>query len=261
MKLKDKVAIITAAGSGTGRAGAVLFAREGAKVVVGDIDAKGGEETVKLVKQAGGQAIFVPVDCGKVADMANLVDKTIKTYGHLNILWNHAGTPGPGTLATTEEEAFDRSMAINVKGCFFACKFAVPHMKKSGPGAILFTSSVAGLRGSPRSPSYSLAKGGLITLTMSLAIDLAPDNIRVNCICPGSIDSPMIRVFIDRTGTLKGEAMEKAVQVNAKNAPMGRMATPEEVAKLALFLASDDSSFITGGAFPIDGGKIAKLAA
>jgi NAD(P)-dependent dehydrogenase (short-subunit alcohol dehydrogenase family) len=259
MRLKDKIAIITAAGSGSGRAGAVLFAREGAKVAVGDIDPKGGQETVKLVKEAGGEAIFVPVDCGKVADMRKLIDTTIETYGRLNILWNHAGIPGPGTLETTEEEAFDRAMSINVKGCFFACKFAVPHIKQSGGGAILFTSSVAGLRGSPRSPSYSLAKGGLVTLTMSLAVYLAAQNIRVNCICPGSIDSPMIRVFIDRSRNLKGEAVEKAVRENAKNAPMGRMANPQEIANLALFLLSDESSFITGTSVTIDGGKIAKM--
>ena len=219
MRLKDKVAIITAAGSGSGRAGAVLFAREGAKVVVGDIDPKGGEETLRLVKQTGGEAVFVPVDCGKVADMRTLVDTTMQSYGRLNILWNHAGIPGPGTLETTEEEAFDRAMAINVKGCFFASKFAVPYMKQSGGGAILFTSSVSGLRASPWSPSYSLAKGGLVTLTMSLAVYLAAHNIRVNCICPGSIDSPMIRVFIDRSGNLKGEALENAVRENAKKAP------------------------------------------
>ena len=183
----------------------------------------------------------------------------MQTYGRLNILWNHAGIPGPGTLETTEEEAFDRAMAINVKGCFFASKFAVPHMKQSGGGAILFTSSVSGLRASPWSPSYSLAKGGLVTLTMSLAVYLAAHNIRVNCICPGSIDSPMSRVFIDRSGTLKGEALENALRENAKKAPMNRMAKPEEIANLALFLASDESSFITGASVPIDGGKIAKV--
>jgi NAD(P)-dependent dehydrogenase (short-subunit alcohol dehydrogenase family) len=259
MKLKDKVAIITAGGSGSGRAGAILFSREGAKVAVADIDAKGGNETVKLVKEAGGEATFVQTDCGKVADMRRLVDTTLKTYGRLNILWNHAGIPGPGTLETTEEEAFDRAMSINVKGGFFATKFAVPHMKQSGGGAIVFTSSTAGMRGSPRSPSYSLAKGGLVTLTMSLAVYLAPQNIRVNCICPGSIDSPMIRVFIDRSGTLKGEALENAVRANAQNAPMNRMARPEEIANLALFLVSDDSSFITGDSIIIDGGKLAKM--
>ena len=259
MRLKDKVAIISAGGSGSGRAGAVLFSREGAKVVVGDIDAKGGNETVKLVKDAGGEATFVQIDCGKVADMRRLVDTTIQTYGRLNILWNHAGIPGPGTLETTEEEAFDRAMSINVKSGFFATKFAVPHMKQSGGGAILFTSSTAGLRGSPRSPSYSLAKGGLVTLTMSLAVYLAAQHIRVNCICPGSIDSPMIRVFIDRSGNLKGEALENAVRANAQNAPLNRMAKPEEIANLALFLLSDESSFITGTSVTIDGGKLAKM--
>ncbi len=259
MRLKDKVAVITAAGSGSGRAGSILFAREGAKVVVGDIDPRGGEQTVKMAKEAGGEAFFVPVDCGKVADMRKLIDATMQKYGRLNILWNHAGIPGPGTLETTEEESFDRAMAINVKGCFFATKFAVPPIKQSGGGTILFTSSVSGLRASPWSHSYSLAKGGLVTLTMSLAVYLAPHKIRVNCICPGSIDSPMIRVFIDRSGNLKGEALENAVRENAKKAPLNRMAKPEEIAQLALFLASEESSFITGAAIPIDGGKIAKV--
>lgn len=258
MRLKDKVAVITAAGSGSGRAGSLIFAREGAKVVVADIDPKGGEETVRMVKEAGGEAYFIPVDCGKVAEMRKLIDAAMNKYGRLNILWNHAGIPGPGTLESTEEEAFDRAMAINVKGCFFASKFAVPYMKQSGAGAILFTSSVSGLRASPYSPSYSLAKGGLVTLTMSLAVYLAPHNIRVNCICPGSIDSPMIRVFIDRSGSLKGEAMENALREHAKKAPLNRMAKPEEIANLALFLASDESSFITGAAVPIDGGKSVK---
>ncbi len=258
MKLKDKVAIISAAGSGSGRAGSLIFAQEGAKVIVADIDAAGGEETVNLVKKAGGKAVFVQVDCGKVADVKKMVETAVKTYGRLNILWNHAGIPGPGPLETTGEEEFDRAMAINVKGGFFATKFAVPVMKESGGGAIIFTASVAGLRGSPRSPSYSLAKGGLIPLTMSLALALAPQ-IRVNCICPGAIDSPMLRVFIDRAGKLKGEAMENTVQEYAKSAPLARMSTPEEIAKVALFLACDDSAFITGTHVTIDGGKIARF--
>jgi NAD(P)-dependent dehydrogenase (short-subunit alcohol dehydrogenase family) len=145
MRLKDKVAIITAAGSGAGRCGALIFAREGAKVIAGDIDPKGGEETVKMIRDAGGEASFVHTDVGKVEDVRNLVETAVGLYGKLNILWNHAGIPGPGTLEATEEAAFDRAMAINVKGGFFATKFAVPHMKKARSGSVLFTASVSAL--------------------------------------------------------------------------------------------------------------------
>lgn len=259
MRLKDKIALISAAGSGTGRAGALIFAREGAKVVVADIDPQAAEETVRLVKKGGGEAVSVAVDCGKVAEVRRMVDAAVKGYGRLDILWNHAGIPGPGSIETTEEEDFDRAMAVNVKGAFFATKFAIPHLKAAGGGAILFTSSVSGLRASPWSPSYSLAKGGLVTLTMSLAVYLAPHGIRVNCICPGSIDSPMARVFVDRSGKLQGEAMDNALRENARKAPMSRMASPEEIANAALFLASDEASFITGTSMPVDGGKVAKV--
>lgn len=257
MRLKDKVAIITAAGSGAGRAGAMIFAREGAKVVVGDIDPKAGEETVKLVKNGGGEAIFVRVDCGKVEEMRKMIDATIKAYGKIHILWNHAGIPGPGALEETEEEEFDKAMAVNVKGGFFATKLAVPHMKKAGGGSIIFTASVSALRASAWSPSYSLAKGGLIPFTMSLAVALGPHNIRVNCICPGSIDTPMLRVFIDRSGKLKGAALEEAVKERSKKSPLMRAARPEEIANVALFFASDESSYVNGVALPVDGGRIA----
>jgi NAD(P)-dependent dehydrogenase (short-subunit alcohol dehydrogenase family) len=258
MRLKGKVAIITAAGSGSGRAGALIFAREGARVVAADIDPKGGKETVEMVKAASGEAIFVPVDCGKVEDMRRLVRAAAETYGQLNILWNHAGIPGPGTLEETREEEFDRALAVNVKGGFFAAQFAVPHLKKAGGGSILFTSSVSGLRASPWSPSYSLAKGGLVTLVMSLAVYLGPHNIRVNGISPAGIDTPMLRVFTDRAGKLGTEELEKTIRGLAEKSPIRRLATPEDVAYAALFLASDESSFISGVTIPVDGGKIAR---
>jgi NAD(P)-dependent dehydrogenase (short-subunit alcohol dehydrogenase family) len=258
MRLKDKVAIITGAGSGTGRAGAMIFAREGARVIVGDIDMKGGEETVRMVKNAGGEASFIPADCGRVEDMHQLVDQAVKKYGHLNILWNHAGIPGPGTLEATEETDFDRAMAVNIKGGFFATKFAVPYLKEAGGGSIIFTASISALRASPWSPSYSLAKGGLIPLTMSLAIYLGPHNIRVNCICPAGIDTPMLRVFIDRGGKLEGGALENAVKDLSGKSPVGRLATAEDVAHVALFLASDEAAYVNGVAIPVDGGKSAR---
>ncbi len=164
MRLRDKVAIISAAGSGTGRAGALLFAREGAKVIVGDIDPKGGEETVQMITGEGGEASFVQTDVAKVEDVRKLVEAAVDLYGKLNILWNHAGIPGPGKLEDTEEAEFDRTMTINLKGGFFATKFAVPHMKKAGGGSILFTGSVMALRASPHSPSYSMTRVDLFLL-------------------------------------------------------------------------------------------------
>lgn len=258
MRLKDKVAIITAAGSGSGRAGALIFAREGAKVVVGDISSQAGKDTVNMVKKAGGEAIFVQMDAGKVGDMRRLIDSTVEAYGKINVLWNHAGIPGPGLIEETEEADFDKSMAVNIKGGFFATKFVIPHMKKAGGGSIIFTSSASGLRASPWSPSYALAKGGLIPFTMSLAAYLGPYNIRTNCICPGAIDSPMLRVFIDRTGSMSEEGKEEAISEVVKRTPDRRWATPEDIAYAALFLASDEAHHVNGVILPVDGGIITK---
>lgn len=256
--MKDKVTIITAGGSGTGRAGSLIFAEEGAKVVVGDIKPEAGQETVSMVKKAGGEATFVYMDAGKVEDMRRLIDSAVKTYGKINVLWNNAGIPGPGKLEDTEEADFDKALAVNLKGGFFATKFAVPHMKKAGGGSIIFTSSIAGLRASSSSPSYSMAKGGLIPLTMSLAAYLGDQKIRTNCICPGMIDSPMARVFVDRTGLMVKDTVEKAIEDFSKKSPLMRNATPTDIANVALFLASDESAYINGVIIPVDGGTITK---
>lgn len=258
MRLKDKITIITGAGSGSGRAGALVFSREGAKVVVGDIDAKAGEETANMVKSRGGDAIFVQIDAGKVIDMKRLIDTAVDTYGKLHILWNHAGIPGPGTLEDTDEAGFDRAINVNCKGGFFATKFAVPHMKDAGGGSIIFTSSISALRASPWSPAYSMTKGGFISLTMSLAAYLGPDNIRTNCICPGIIDSPMARVFVDRSGSMSKDKVEGAVGSFGERVPMGRIATPDDIANAALFLASDEAAYVNGVIFPVDGGTIVR---
>ena len=259
MRLKDKVAIITAAGSGAGRVGALIFAREGAKVIAGDIDPIGGEETVKIIRDSGGEASFVHTDVGKVEDVRNLVETAVDLYGKLNILWNHAGIPGPGTLEATEEADFDRAMAINVKGGFFATKFAVPHMKKAGSGSVLFTASVSALRASPNSPSYSLAKGGLIPFTLSLAVYLGPHNIRANCICPAPMYTPMLPVFLDRAKSMGKGFIEDTIKTLEQRSPMGRLAKPEDVANAALFLVSDEASYINGVILQVDGGMVVKM--
>jgi len=255
MRLKDKVAIITGAGSGSGRAGSIVFAREGARVVVGDIAVQAGEETVKMIKEAGGEAIFVQIDAGKVEDMRRLINMTMDAYAKIDILWNHAGIPGPGPIEETDEIEFDKTMNVNSRGAFFATQFAIPFMKKARKGSIIFTSSTSAVRGSPWSPFYSMSKGGLISLTMSLAVYLGPFNIRTNCICPCIIDSPMGRVFVDRSGKLDAESLIKAY---GERVPMGRPCLPEDVAYAALFLASDEASFINGVILPVDGGLIVK---
>ena len=240
MRLKDKVAIITAGGSGSGRDGALIFSREGAKVVVADIDAKAGEQTVAMVKDQGGEATFVRIDVGKVEDVKRLIDTTVETYGKIDALWNHAGIPGPGIIEETNEAEY-------------------PHLRKAGGGSITFTASVSALRASAWSPSYALAKGGLIPLVMSLAVYLGPDNIRTNCICPGLIDTPMARVFVDRSGSMAQDALEKAVKGFDLKVPLGRNALSTDIANAALFFASDEASFVNGVILPVDGGATVKF--
>lgn len=258
MKLKDKVAIITAAASGVGRAGALLFASEGARIVVGDISRKGGEETVSMIKDKGNEASFVQIDIGSVKDAQKMVDFAVDTYGKLDILWNHAGIPGPGSLETTEEEEFDRTLNINIKGGFFASKFSIPHMIKSGGGAILFTASVSALRASPTSPTYALSKGALVPLTMSLAVTLGPHNIRTNCICPAPIYTPMLEGFLNRGKNPDPSLVENITKRLEENNPLGRIAKAEDVANAALYLVSDEASFVNGVVLPVDGGMIVK---
>jgi len=257
MRLKDKVAIITGAGSGMGQASALLFAKEGAKVAVADIDPKRGDETVKLIEQQDGEAMFVQADVSKVGDMENMIRAAVERYGRLDILFNHAGMPGPQGLETVEENEWAHAMKVLTKGGFFASKFAAPEMRKSGGGSIIFTSSISGLGGTTVSPLYSMAKGGIITLAKSLALILARDNIRVNSICPGVVETPMLPQFFGMTDI--GEAKRKNIVEGASaGIPLRRVAQPEDVARAALFLASDESSYITGIALPVDGGVTAK---
>jgi NAD(P)-dependent dehydrogenase (short-subunit alcohol dehydrogenase family) len=258
MRLKDKVAIITAGGSGVGRAGTVIFAREGAKVVVADIDPEGGKESVGIVKDAGGEAFFVQTDVTRVEQVKNMVETAAKVYGKLDILWNHAGIPGPGSLESTEEEEFDRTLSLNVKGGFFATKYAVPHMIKTGGGSILFTASISALRASPTSPTYALSKGALVPLTMSLAASLGPHKIRTNCICPGPIHTPMLEGFLNRGGVTDPEFMENVIKMAEQKCPLGRLTYAEDVAYAALYLASDEAAYVNGVIFPVDGGMIVK---
>lgn len=254
MRLKNKVAIITGAGSGQGRAAALVFSREGAKIVVSDWKPELGDETVTLVKQAGGEAIFIRTDVSESADVQNLVRTTVSTYGRIDILYNNAGVgfSSPLSMAdviNTPEADWDRVIAINLRSMYLTAKYGIPEMIKSGGGSIINTASIAALIGSESAHAYTASKGGMIALTRAVAVEFGPKNIRVNAICPGAIDTPMIAPVVNPIRESGGSFM---------TSPIRRLGTPEDIAYCALYLASDESTFVTGATFVVDGGFIAQ---
>jgi NAD(P)-dependent dehydrogenase (short-subunit alcohol dehydrogenase family) len=255
MRLKDKVAIITAAGSGMGKDGAILFAREGAKVAVVDIDPKGGEETVKIIIENGGEAFFKQLDVTDLPNLKKLIEDTFSKYSRLDIMWNHAGIPGAGGFGTISEKEFDEAMDINTKSAFFGAQYFAETIKETSKGgSIIFTSSVSGVRGSPMSPLYSTCKGALVTLARSLAKLLGKYNIRVNVIAPGIAETPMRFQFLTRTPQ---DNYDDNLNMLLKQVALGKLVDPKDVGYAALFLASDESAFITGVTLPVDGGYVA----
>ncbi len=252
MKLNQKVAIVTGAGSGIGRATALLFAREGARVVVADVAESAGRETVAQIEAGGGEAVFVRVDVSQAAEVENMVRVAVDRFGGLDVLFNNAGLTIPAMVTETSEEVWDKSIDVNLKGVMLGCKYAIPEMLKRGGGSIINTASMLGLVASPRQAPYSAAKGGVVLLTKQVAIDYAHVNIRVNCICPSEVNTPMHRKFIEETPD--PEATRRRL---LERIPLNRVAEPEELASVALFLASADSSYITGVALPVDGGLTA----
>jgi NAD(P)-dependent dehydrogenase (short-subunit alcohol dehydrogenase family) len=258
MKLDTKVALITGAATGIGRATARLFAQEGASIVIADIKDKEGSETVEMIKNAGGEARFVHVDVASVDELEKMIKTAEDTYGRLDIFYHNAGVAGPGNIEGTGEKGYDLSMAINLKAGFFGAKYAIPLIRKSGGGSILFTSSASGVHPSPAgSPSYSVAKAGLIMLTRALALSEAKDNIRVNCICPGPITStPLWPDFVSRNAGVNPDELTRAIV--DQTVPLKRPGTPEEMAEAALFLVSPQASYISGVIFPVDGGSSAR---
>lgn len=249
-KLDGKVALITGGGSGIGRATAILFAAEGAKLAVVDRAEDSARTVAGEISRAGGSAIAIRADVSKAADTERMVAETAGHFGHLDILYNNAGIGFARRTHLLTEEEWDRTIDVDLKGVFLGCKYALPALMKQG-GVILSTASVAGLEGFRQMAAYCAAKAGVILLTKSLAMDYAEHGIRVNCICPGSIGTPLYESGFDN---LTPEKRERAHQMFAAMHLVGRTGEPEEIARAALFLCSQDASFITGQAIVVDGG-------
>ena len=247
MRLANKVAIITGAGSGMGRTTAILFASEGAKVAVADISQQGVDETVKEITAKGGQAIALRATFPKPRTCSGWWRRRSSASARPTVLYNNAGIEGEASyLSKMSEEAFDQVIAINLRGVFLGMKYAIPHMVKAGGGSIINQASIAGLIGIPGGAHYAAAKAGVIAMTRVAAVEYGRYNIRVNCICPGAIETPMaVRI---RKGAPPKEHAIKRISV------LERMGKPEEIARMALFLASDEGSFATGAPFVVDGG-------
>jgi NAD(P)-dependent dehydrogenase (short-subunit alcohol dehydrogenase family) len=247
-RLDKKVAVITGAASGIGRATAIRLAGEGASVVIADLNRDGGESAVRDCKENGGNAVFQRTDVTQEGEIVAAIARAIKEFGRLDIMYNNAGLGGAvGPIETVSVENWDRTMAVLLRAPFLGIKHAAPEMRKVGGGSIISTASVAGMRGGPGLHAYCAAKSGVINLTRSAAIELAKDKVRVNCICPGGINTPLIYNRIPG-----GEQV--SAQFLALFQPIQRAGRPEDIAAMALFLASDDSEWITGQAMVVDGG-------
>ena len=246
MRLEGKVALITGAARGMGAAEAILFAKEGAKVLLGDIQEEDGKQVEAAIRQAGGEALFLTMDVSRMSDWQRAVDAAVSNFGKLNVLVNNAGTIERDTLEDTSEETWDRIMSVNAKGVFLGTKAVIPEMRKAGGGSIINISSISGMV-SVGYPAYNASKGAVRVFTKSAAVEYARENIRVNSIHPGAIWTSMSLYNSNRTRE------ERALTI-----PMGRVGDPEEVAYGALFLASDESSYMTGSEMVIDGGVIAE---
>jgi NAD(P)-dependent dehydrogenase (short-subunit alcohol dehydrogenase family) len=252
MRLKNKVAVITGGTSGIGEATALLFAREGARVCITGRNSERGASVVARIKAGGGDAFFTKADVSRVEDCRRAVDETLGAFGSLDILFNNAGVFYPQTAIECSEEEWDEQIDVNLKGTFLMSKFALPTMIAQGRGVIINNSSGWGLVGGDRAVAYCASKGGVVLMTKAVAIDHGRQGIRVNCICPGDVETPMLPA----DAKMRGLRWEDYI-AGCASRPLGRVGTVEEIAKAVLFLASDDSSFMTGTALVVDGGGTA----
>jgi NAD(P)-dependent dehydrogenase (short-subunit alcohol dehydrogenase family) len=249
-KFQGKVVIVTGGSYGIGRAAAIGFAQRGAKVAIADLDVVRGEETLDCIKEAGGDAIFIKTDVSLESDVKALVDKTVQIYGKLDCAFNNAGIHKE-FVSTVDFSAADWEEMINVnlKSVWLCMKYEIPEMLKQGKGAIVNTSSAAGLVGAPSNPAYPASKHGVVGITKSTALEFARKGIRVNCVCPGPTRTGMNEALV--------KSNPEVVKAMDRRVPMGRIGEPDEVAAAAIFLCSDDASYITGHALPVDGGTVA----
>lgn len=248
MRLQDKVAIITGAGSGIGREAALIFAREGARVAVADMNDDAGGKTVEAIGAAGGEAIFVSTNVAQAASVQALVQQTEERFGRLDVIFNNAGIfpDADGSVLDTTEDVWDLVMNVNLKGVFLGCKYAIPAMQRAGGGSIINVASFVALVGAATPQiAYTASKGGVLSMTREIAVEFARQNIRANALCPGPVDTPLLQTIL--SDPVKRE--RRLVHI-----PPGRFAQAQEIAHAALYLASDESSYVNGSTFVVDGG-------
>ena len=248
MRLENKVAVITGAGSGIGRETALLFASEGARVVVADVNDSGGQAVVEELRSAGGEAVYVHADVSKAAEAEAMIRAAEESFGRLDVLFNNAGIshPNDDDAVATEEEVWDLTMNINLKGVFLGCKYGIPALRRAGGGSIINTASFVAILGAATPQlAYTASKGGVLAMTRELAVIHARESIRVNALCPGPLRTELLMKYLDT---------EEKRQRRLVHIPMGRFGEAREIARAALFLASDESSFTTGATFLVDGG-------
>ena len=249
MRLQDKVAVITGAGSGMGRVAAQLFAGQGAKVVVAEFGEEAGAETVRLVESAGGSATFVRTDVSSEASAKGMIDHALSTFGRVDVLYNNAGVmpEADHSVIDTDVATWDQVMAVNVRGVFLGCKYAIPAMVEQGAGSVINIASFVALLGcSVPQDAYTASKGAILSLTRSLAVQFGPKGVRSNAICPGPVETPLLMDWLVKD--------EKAKQIRLARNPTGRFGKPEEIVNMAIYLASDESRWTNGASLVVDGG-------
>jgi NAD(P)-dependent dehydrogenase (short-subunit alcohol dehydrogenase family) len=252
MRLEGKVALITGGTSGIGSATAIRFAQEGASVAITGRNPERGEQVIQDIVANGGEALFIRSDVRKAEDCRQAVDQTLERFGKIDVLFNNAGVFHPKSIPDCSEEEWDETIDSSLKGAFLMSKFALPSMIEQGSGSIIHTSSGWGILGGDKAAAYCAAKGGLIVMAKAMAIDHGPQGIRVNCVCPGDVLTPMLPDDAEKRGMSWDD-----YAVGAADRPLGRMGTVEDIANAVLFLASDESSFVTGDALVVDGGGVA----